>query len=164
MSLSPFDSFQSRFLTYLLNFPRTQFCGLHFGYQSDKEQLIKHFILPGGDRASLALALPALEEGKAQRFCQRASTDRTDLCCLTNSTLITCQLHTHKHKIVACFQSPHYITPSMFFRVMPVQTEGHLPTFWKNILPPSSGQLLRHYIPPKQFHNPIFTPKSNAIS
>ena len=25
MSLSPFDSFQSRFVTYLLNFPRT-FC------------------------------------------------------------------------------------------------------------------------------------------
>jgi hypothetical protein len=41
------------------------FCGLHFGYQSDKEQLIKYFILLGGERASLVLALPALEEGRA---------------------------------------------------------------------------------------------------
>ena len=33
MSLPPFDSFQSRFVTYLLNFPRTllryQLCVLH---------------------------------------------------------------------------------------------------------------------------------------
>ena len=28
MSLSPFDSFQSRFVTYLLNFPRTKWRGL----------------------------------------------------------------------------------------------------------------------------------------
>jgi len=27
MSLSPFDSFQSRFVTYLLNFPRTSHAG-----------------------------------------------------------------------------------------------------------------------------------------
>jgi hypothetical protein len=38
MSLSPFDSFQSRFVTYLLNCPRT----LHFTEKEKRAGLVAH--------------------------------------------------------------------------------------------------------------------------
>ena len=42
MSLSPFDSFQSRFVTYLLNFPRiTKIVTRHKTVQSDDFQLFR---------------------------------------------------------------------------------------------------------------------------